>query len=139
MRWCRSSSVRRRSSPSRASRARPTRRRAAERARMSTDGSSTSQPPGVRRIYLVRHGETLYRGAALASGSRYDLTDRGVEQLRTLAELFRTIEVDRVVASPLARSFDTASIIAEAIARPVSVDEDLREIIAGSYEGKTGH
>jgi probable phosphoglycerate mutase len=106
---------------------------------MSTDGSSTSQPPGVRRIYLVRHGETLYRGAALASGSRYDLTDRGVEQLRALAELFRTIEVDRVVASPLARSFDTASIIAEAIARPVIVDEDLREIIAGSYEGKTGH
>jgi probable phosphoglycerate mutase len=101
---------------------------------------AASEHPGVRRIYLVRHGETFYRGiTGAAGGSRYDLTDRGVEQLRGLAALFRTIEVDRVVASPLARSFDTASIIAEPLGLPVAVDEDLREITAGSYDGKTGH
>jgi broad specificity phosphatase PhoE len=100
-----------------------------------------STPPR-RRLYLVRHGETLYQGVqgvAGAATSPYDLTARGVEQIRALAELFRAVEVDRVVASPLARSFDTASILAEPLGLEVAVDEDLREITAGSYDGKTGH
>jgi broad specificity phosphatase PhoE len=95
-----------------------------------------------RRIYLVRHGETLYQGVQAAAGagvSPYDLTDRGVEQIRALAELFKVVEADRVLASPLARSFDTATLIAEPLGLPVAVDEDLREITAGSYDGKTGH
>lgn len=96
-----------------------------------------------RRIYLLRHGETLYRGVqpepAAPAASAYDLTERGVEQIRGLAELFRAVQVDRVVASPLARSFDTASIIAEPLGLPVEADDDLREITAGSYDGKTGH
>jgi len=95
-----------------------------------------------RRVYLVRHGETLYRGVQggdAAAASQYDLTERGVEQVRALAELFRAVPVDRVVASPLARSFDTASILAEPLGLEVAVDEDLREITAGSYDGKTGH
>jgi probable phosphoglycerate mutase len=97
-----------------------------------------SAHPGVRRIYLVRHGETLYHGVTGASAASFDLTDRGVEQLRALATLFRGIAVDRIVASPLARSFDTATILAEVLALPVTVDEDLREITAAPYEGKTG-
>lgn len=106
---------------------------------MPADGAP-SEHPGVRRIYLVRHGETLYQGVSGASEtSPYDLTDRGVAQLRGLAELFREIRVDRVVASPLARSFDTATILAAPGGAKVDVDEDLREIVAGSYDGKSGH
>ena len=106
---------------------------------MPTDEPSSGHPD-VRRIYLVRHGETLYRGVSgAAETSPYDLTERGVDQLRGLAELFRAIPVDRVVASPLARSFDTATILAEPLGLTVHVDEDLREIVAGSYDGKTGH
>lgn len=105
-----------------------------------SDEIGAAEHPGVRRIYLVRHGETLYRGVSGAPGtSPYDLTDRGVEQLRGLAEMFRAVHVDRVVASPLARSFDTATILAGPSGLPVGVDEDLREIVAGSYDGKTGH
>ena len=65
-RSCRWWSPRRRSSPSRASRQRPpptpapTPRRAADAMR---DGGA-SEHPGVRRIYLVRHGETLYQGVS---------------------------------------------------------------------------
>ncbi len=92
-----------------------------------------------RRVYLVRHGETLYQGVRSARGARFDLTERGVEQTRALAELFRDVEVDRIVASPLARSFDTASLLAEPLGLEVTVDDDLREITAGSYDGKSGH
>ncbi len=113
-----------------------------------------------RRVYLVRHGETLYQGVRSARGARFDLTERGVEQTRALAELFRDVEVDRIVASPLARSFDTASLLAmlekrdadrsltreqrkerakQAAGLEVTVDDDLREITAGSYDGKSGH
>ncbi|MEW6272328.1 MAG: histidine phosphatase family protein [Thermodesulfobacteriota bacterium] len=95
-----------------------------------------------RRIYLVRHGETLYQGVQAGGGAAsgaYDLTERGVEQIRALAELFRVVEVDRVLASPLARSFDTATLIARPLGLEVAIDEDLREITAGSYDGKTGH
>lgn len=47
---------------------------------------------GIRRIYPLRHGETLYTGVRGAAGTRwYDLTDRGVDPLRGLAELWHTV------------------------------------------------
>lgn len=82
-----------------------------------------------RRIYLMRHGETLYqseaREGAIGNGA---LTERGSEQIAAAALLFRGVQLDRVYASPLARAQETARIIAQEHKLDVLLSPDLREI-----------
>lgn len=82
-----------------------------------------------RRIYLMRHGETLYHSevseGAIGNGA---LTERGSEQIAAAALLFRGVPIDRVYASPLARAQETARIIAQEQGLDVLLSPDLREI-----------
>jgi alpha-ribazole phosphatase len=82
-----------------------------------------------RRIYLMRHGETLYQSevseGAIGNGS---LTERGSEQIAAAALLFRGVPIDRVYASPLARAQQTARIIAQEHGLDVLLSPDLQEI-----------
>jgi broad specificity phosphatase PhoE len=82
-----------------------------------------------RRIYLMRHGETLYQSevseGAIGNGA---LTERGSEQIAAAALLFRGVPIDRVYASPLARAQETARIIAQEKGLDVLLSLDLREI-----------
>jgi broad specificity phosphatase PhoE len=82
-----------------------------------------------RRIYLMRHGETLYQGrpaeGAVGNG---ELTERGREQVAAAALLFRGVPLDRVYASPLTRARETAQIIAREKDLDVLLSADLREI-----------
>jgi len=82
-----------------------------------------------RRIYLMRHGETLYQSevseGAIGNGA---LTERGSEQIAAAALLFRGVPIDRVYASPLARAQETARIIAQEKGLDVLLSPDIREI-----------
>jgi broad specificity phosphatase PhoE len=82
-----------------------------------------------RRIYLMRHGETLYQSAvsegAIGNGA---LTERGREQIAAAALLFRGVPIDRVYASPLTRAHETARIIAQEKDLDVLLSPDIREI-----------
>jgi broad specificity phosphatase PhoE len=82
-----------------------------------------------RRIYLMRHGETLYQSeaneGAIGNGA---LTERGREQIAAAALLFRGVPLDRVYASPLGRAQETARIIAQERGLDVLLSADLREI-----------
>lgn len=82
-----------------------------------------------RRIYLMRHGETLYQSevseGAIGNGA---LTERGREQIAAAALLFRGVPIDRVYASPLARAHETARIIAHEKSLEVLLSPDIREI-----------
>jgi broad specificity phosphatase PhoE len=82
-----------------------------------------------RRIYLMRHGETLYQSeaqeGAIGNGA---LTERGREQIAAAALLFRGVQLDGVYASPLARAQETARIIAQEHGLEVLVSPDVREI-----------
>jgi phosphoserine phosphatase len=82
-----------------------------------------------RRIYLMRHGETLYqsRGAEGALGNG-ELTERGREQVASVALLFRGVPLDRVYASPLSRAQETAQLVAKEKGLDVLVSDDIREI-----------
>ncbi len=82
-----------------------------------------------RRIYLMRHGETLYQaGAAEGAAGGGALTERGREQVAAVALLFRGVPLDRIYASPLSRARETAQIIAREKALEVLLSADLREI-----------
>jgi broad specificity phosphatase PhoE len=82
-----------------------------------------------RRIYLMRHGETLYQSqvseGAIDNGA---LTERGREQIAAVSLLFRGVPLDHIYASPLARALETAQIIAREKGLDVLLSPDLREI-----------
>ena len=91
----------------------------------------------VRNLFLVRHGETFYNQEDRIGGDP-ELTERGREQARALAEYFTTWRIPIIFRSNHRRSLQTATPIAERqdncsiIALP-----EFNEIDAGICEGMT--
>ncbi|MGW5324548.1 bifunctional RNase H/acid phosphatase [Streptomyces sp. NPDC004014] len=92
-------------------------------------------------LVLLRHGETPLTPQKRFSGSGGtdpSLSDAGREQARlAAAALARRGTVQVVVASPLARTQETARIVAARLGLDVTVDEGLRETDFGAWEGLT--
>ncbi|MEU6543789.1 bifunctional RNase H/acid phosphatase [Streptomyces sp. NPDC046859] len=90
---------------------------------------------------LLRHGETPLTPQKRFSGSGGTdpaLSAAGREQAeRVGAALARRGTVQAVVASPLARTRETAEIVAGRLGLEVAVDEGLRETDFGAWEGLT--
>ena len=92
-------------------------------------------------ILLVRHGETEWNLQRRVQG-RFDspLTERGVVQAHAIGELLRRLPdavVARIVASPLDRARRTAEIVAGHLGARLIIDDRLREISVGSWDGLT--
>lgn len=102
---------------------------------MSTRGPSA-------RLFLVRHGETddNHHGVFQGQAGR-GLNARGRVQAEKLAlrlgDLEPGIDLHALYTSDLERAVDTASILAQVLALPVHVDEGLREVFVGDWQGKT--
>jgi len=70
-------------------------------------------------LYLVRHGETDWNRARRVQGSTdIPLNDTGRAQAATTGRLLARMNWSAVVASPLSRAIETASIIAEELGLP---------------------
>ena len=97
--------------------------------------------PGVRRMLIVRHGESEWNREGRWQGwTDSALSARGAAQARARgAELHSTgHRFAAVYASDLARAFRTAELIAEAVGGPAAVpDRALRERFGGAWEGHT--
>ena len=90
----------------------------------------------LRRIVLVRHGETVGNSRERFHGSGdIALSEEGRAQMRTAAYDLRTETFDLVLASPLQRSWAAASIVSGGA--PVRLDARLREVHFGRWEGLT--
>ncbi|HLK13072.1 MAG TPA: histidine phosphatase family protein [Candidatus Binatia bacterium] len=87
----------------------------------------------MRRLYLMRHGETLYLGAHSEDGT--DLTPAGRVQVERVADTFGGVALDLLVSSPAVRARGTAQIVAARHGLEVEIDEDLREITPGRLDG----
>ena len=87
-------------------------------------------------FFFVRHGESEANVARRFSG-RFDspLTDVGRAQAVAVAEALQDVPFDRIVATPLSRSLDTALVIARRRRMPVDVVGDLVEIDVGEKQG----
>ncbi|MFJ8631018.1 bifunctional RNase H/acid phosphatase [Streptomyces sp. NPDC093568] len=90
---------------------------------------------------LLRHGETPLTPQKRFSGSGGtdpSLSDVGREQAeRVGAALARRGTIQAVVASPLARTRETAGIVAARLGLDVSIEDGLRETDFGAWEGLT--
>jgi glucosyl-3-phosphoglycerate phosphatase len=95
----------------------------------------------VRRLWLVRHGETEGQSSIRFHG-RNDvrLSDVGRAQIRALRPLLQHVPFVRIVHSPLQRAAESAAILAAECGlgdRARHADERLREISFGACEGMT--
>jgi len=90
---------------------------------------------------LVRHGATAWNAEGrFTTRTDVELSPAGREQAEAAAKGLAGLALDRVVCSPLKRARATGEAIAAAAPSgpPVTVDERLREIDAGPFEGLTG-
>ena len=90
----------------------------------------------VTRLFLVRHGATAATAEDRFSGStNAELSEEGRWQAARLGERLSRQNITAVYASPQARAFDTARIIAgHCRLQPITRDA-LREIGHGHWEG----
>jgi broad specificity phosphatase PhoE len=90
------------------------------------------------QLLLVRHGESAGNLTRQLQGREDPLTERGRRQARELATfLAGRADLRALYASPLARAFETAQIIGEAIGFAPIPREGLAEIDVGEATGLT--
>lgn len=93
-----------------------------------------------RKLILVRHGETDWNSAFRFQGQTdVPLGEKGRRQAMLLAERLGAVVLDRVYSSPLARAFETASIITERSSHACGIVAmaGLSEMSFGRWEGLT--
>ena len=89
----------------------------------------------LRRLVLVRHGETVGDSSVRFHGSNdVELSAEGRVLMHEVARALRGEVFDLVLASPLRRSWEAASIIVGGA--PVRLEHDFREIHFGRWEEK---
>jgi probable phosphoglycerate mutase len=101
-------------------------------------------------IILVRHGRTLLTESHRISGrggSDPQLSEAGIQDAQAVAEELtkvshsgpyaRVVKPTVVVSSPIARTRETASIVAKRLGIPVEINEDIAEISFGDWDGNT--
>lgn len=86
------------------------------------------------RIDLLRHGETE-RGGGFRGSLDDALTESGWRQMH--ASVANARPWQRIVSSPLQRCADFARVLADQLNLPLTLDEDLRELHFGDWEGRS--
>jgi 2,3-bisphosphoglycerate-dependent phosphoglycerate mutase/probable phosphoglycerate mutase len=92
----------------------------------------------LRRIILLRHGQTDYNVAGRMQGHLDSmLTEVGHEQAAAAAPVLAALAPDRMISSDLRRAADTAEVVGAACGLPVKFDARLRETHLGRWQGHT--
>ena len=90
------------------------------------------------RIFLVRHGATVLTAEdRFAGATDVELSDEGREQARRLAIRLSRERIAAIYASPLGRTVETATILAQPHKLDVQTRDGLREISHGRWEQMT--
>src|SRR5512140_1864118 len=84
-------------------------------------------------LVLTRHGTTTAGEVMLGGQLDVGLNDQGHQEAAALAERLHGVRFDRIVSSPMNRAMETAEIVARG--RPFEVDDRLRELDYGRWEG----
>jgi broad specificity phosphatase PhoE len=103
-----------------------------------TDSAVERMTPTVRRLVLLRHGQTASNAEGRMQGQLdTDLTEHGRAQARAAAAALADLEPLRIVSSDLRRARDTAAALGAATGTVVEVDARLRETMLGDWQGRT--
>jgi len=102
---------------------------------------ASGSPPPDRLLVLVRHGATSWNAEGrFTTRTDVELSPEGADQAAAAGRNLAALPVARVVCSPLRRARATGEAIAAFApgSPPVTIDDRLREIDAGPFEGLTG-
>jgi probable phosphoglycerate mutase len=86
-------------------------------------------------LILTRHGEAAPGDIMLGGQLDVTLTPKGRLEAEALGRRLTGVRIDRIISSPMLRALETAQTIATG--RPVELDERLRELDYGRWEGLT--
>ncbi len=81
----------------------------------------------MKKIYMVRHGESEGNVGTFMQGPTTILSDHGKIQIETVAERFSTIAIDIVISSPYQRTKHTALSIADVLKKEIIFSDLLVE------------
>jgi probable phosphoglycerate mutase len=96
------------------------------------------QEAQVTRVVAIRHGETVWNAEMRMQGQLDTvLSERGRWQAARVAEALADSGIEAIIASDLARAFDTAQAIANRLGLQIAIDRGLRERSFGIFEGYT--
>lgn len=91
-------------------------------------------PPGLPRLYLIRHGETAWSITGQHTGrTDIPLTGRGEDMARQLAPVLAAVGSKTVLTSPRQRARQTCELAG--CGADAEVEPDLAEWDYGDYEG----
>jgi len=91
-----------------------------------------------KSFYFLRHGETDWNKQGLMQGhTDIPLNDTGRAQAEAAAAILARVPIDRIVASPLIRAYETAEIVNRHLQKEIVREEGIRERHFGSMEGVT--
>jgi broad specificity phosphatase PhoE len=89
-------------------------------------------------LFLSRHGETDWNAEGRFQGhADVPLNEHGRAQARGLAHRLERTRIDAIYSSDLARSRDTAAIVAAPHGLAVTALKELREVDVGEWSGLT--
>lgn len=80
------------------------------------------------KIYLVRHGESEGNIANMHQPESSPLSNEGIRQADRLASRFAGVDADKIIASPLARTKQTAEAIARVTGLPIEFETRIQEL-----------
>ena len=88
-------------------------------------------------LLLIRHGVTVATGQRLGGRTQAELSDAGRSQARAVAERLAGLPVRAVYTSPLARTWQTAEVIGEAVGKDPVACEGLLEVDYGRWTDRS--
>lgn len=97
-----------------------------------------SDHKGLRKLVLIRHGQIDFNIKHLLPGQLpgIPLNETGREEARTTAAAIRKLPLTALIASPLERTMETASIVNEGRGLIIQQDRDLIDTDYGKYSGQ---
>lgn len=90
-------------------------------------------------FYFIRHGQTLGNTQGISQGTINTeiayLNDYGKQQAQKLHDQFDINFADRIIASPLVRTQQTAEIVNQTANLLIELDDRIKEISYGDWDG----
>ena len=88
------------------------------------------------KLYITRHGETTWNAQNKVCGiTDVELTGKGKEQAKALANKIKDKNIDIIISSSMKRARETSRIVSEICHAPIEIEPRLIEQNYGIYEG----
>lgn len=92
------------------------------------------------KFIFVRHGQTYFNQIGLTQGwCDSPLSTKGEKQVNCLEKFLGNVQIDYIYSSPLGRAYQSAALLNQNRHLKICVDERLKEIHFGYFEGLPEH